>query len=100
MSRPTNTGIIEKEVTASSRSTIFDGAKADPFAERKATMLPARALAIDAEPIKDLFKLFVIDIVGGMEMLGFRNELERIVALQAITQQDILKRLEIVGIDK
>ena len=36
--------------------------------------------AIDAKPVENLFKLFVIDVVGGMEMLGFGEELERIVA--------------------
>ena len=49
--------------------------------------------AIDAEPVEDLLELLVIDVVGRMEMLGLGDEFERVVALQAILEQDLLEGL-------
>ena len=40
--------------------------------------------AIDAQPVEDLLELLVVDVVGRVEVLGLGDELQGVVALQAI----------------
>jgi hypothetical protein len=55
-------------------------------------------LAVDAQPVEDLLELFVVDVVGGVEVFGLGDEFQRVIALQSIAEQDVLEWPKVVGI--
>ena len=61
---------------------------------------PSPRSAIDPQPVEDLVELLVIDVIGRVQVLGLGDELDRVVPLQAVLAQDLLERLEVVGVDE
>ena len=57
-------------------------------------------LVVDPEAVAQFLELIAVDVVGRMQMFGFRDEFEGVVAAEAVLQHDRLERLQVVGIDE
>ena len=57
-------------------------------------------LVVDPEAVAQFLELIAVDVVGRMQMFGFRDEFEGVVAAESVLEHDRLERLEVVGIDE
>src|SRR4051812_14467205 len=55
---------------------------------------------VDAEAVLQFLELVAVDVVGRVEMLGLGDELQGVVAAEAEVLEDLLERLQIVGVDE